>query len=199
MDTYEERLLRLLTFYLAQTFYKFNVVCLFVFDTGLPDVPTYINWLKDTLPPNSRIGIDPFLISAQEFQKLSAELHASGHTAVAIPINIVDAAWKNRPALKLNALEPLEFRFSGRCFDFPTFEFECQFNHKCYISNMVWLCTQHYTCISYMHMCVCIVYAFCVFGVGKRASEKVEQVREQIRKMGTESHIISSLDSIACE
>lgn len=80
---------------------------------GMPDVPTYQNWLKKELPPNSRIGVDPFLMPAPEFQSLSTELHSSGHTIVPIPTNIVDLVWKHRPTLKVNAIEPHEFRFTG--------------------------------------------------------------------------------------
>lgn len=78
----------------------------------------YQTWLKTHLPPSSRIGIDPFLISAVDFQSLSREVKSSGHTVVPIAANIVDLVWKKRPILKLNAIEPLEFRFSGMCFDF---------------------------------------------------------------------------------
>lgn len=69
--------------------------------------------MATNLPPKSQVGIDPFLLSAKDFQTLSKELQSSGHTAVSIPKNLVDLAWKNRPAIKLNAIEPLEYRFSG--------------------------------------------------------------------------------------
>lgn len=75
---------------------------------------THIEWLKENLPPNSRVGIDSFLISASDYRQLSTQLQASGHTAVPMSINIVDLIWKNRPPLRLSAIEPLEFRFSGR-------------------------------------------------------------------------------------
>lgn len=83
------------------------------FESGSSGVLTYINWLKTNLPANSRVGIDPFLISAKDFQNLAMELQSSGHTAVALQINIIDVAWKSRPPLRLNVIDPLEYRFSG--------------------------------------------------------------------------------------
>lgn len=91
----------------------------FVCFAGLPNVKTTEEWLVETLPPNSRIGIDPFLIEATRFERLSATLQQHGHTLVAIQQNLVDLVWTHRPEQRLPELEVLEKRFSG------TF----QFNH----------------------------------------------------------------------
>lgn len=65
------------------------------------------------MPPNSRIGLDPFLIESTEFESLSSKLQSKGHNLVAIGQNLVDLTWKNRPEIKLADLEVLEYRFSG--------------------------------------------------------------------------------------
>lgn len=80
---------------------------------GLPTTPSVEEWLVETLPPNSRVGIDPFLIKAKDFQQLSAYLDSHGHKLIAVQNNLVDVVWKDRPELKLKDLEPIEYLFSG--------------------------------------------------------------------------------------
>lgn len=81
--------------------------------SGLSDVPTIEMWFIRTLPPNSRIGIDPFLIKASEFHELNEKLQVGGHKLVSIQQNLVDLIWKNRPEPKLKELEIIEPRYSG--------------------------------------------------------------------------------------
>lgn len=87
--------------------------------TGSPTTPSLEEWLVDTLPPNSRVGIDPYLITAKEFHRLNEylESHKNAHKLVAVQ-NLVDVVWKNRPELKLKDLEPLDSTFSGISFRF---------------------------------------------------------------------------------
>lgn len=89
--------------------------------TGLPTTPRMEEWLVETLPSNSRVGIDPFLIRAKEFHQLDAYLETYGHKLIAVQQNLVDVVWKNRTELKLKDLEPIEHTFSGNflVFFFP--------------------------------------------------------------------------------
>lgn len=80
---------------------------------GLPDTPSMQTWLLATLPPRSRVGIDPYLMDWSEFSSLSRSLESSGHKLVTIDKNIVDLAWTTRPELVLPEIVPLEFKFSG--------------------------------------------------------------------------------------
>lgn len=80
---------------------------------GMESVPKLEEWLVQTLPKNSRIGIDPFLITGKEFSKLETYLKSKGHQLEALPKNLVDEVWKNRPELKLKELEPIGSQFSG--------------------------------------------------------------------------------------
>lgn len=90
--------------------------------SGLPGVPTMEEWLVNKLPPNSLIGIDPFLVKASGFLALSERLQASGHKRlVPIQSNLVDLVWKTRPELKLKDLEIVERRFSGKISIFHSF------------------------------------------------------------------------------
>lgn len=114
--------------------------------SGQPEVPKLEEWLIDILPPNSRVGIDPFLVEAAEFHRMSEYLGTKGHKMVSVQQNLVDLVWKIRPVLRTKPLEKLEYRFSG-----------------------------------------------------KRASEKVLEVRDAITKLDAECLIISALDDIACK
>lgn len=82
--------------------------------TGLPDVPTKEEWLLSVLPPNSRIGYDPFLMSSTTYAEFSTELERNGHTLVKINNNLVDEIWDNRPDLNLDNPFPLGIQFSGK-------------------------------------------------------------------------------------
>lgn len=88
-------------------------IALISFLTGYPNVSSVEDWLLTNLPPNSRIGLDPFLIPGTEFERLGSRLQFKGHTLVAIQQNLVDLVWQNRPEPRLAELEMLEFRFSG--------------------------------------------------------------------------------------
>lgn len=84
--------------------------------SGLPSTPRMNEWLVETLPPNSNVGIDPFLISAKAFHELDEYLESYGHKLIALQQNLVDVVWKDRPEFKLKELEPIEHTFSGRFF-----------------------------------------------------------------------------------
>lgn len=87
--------------------------------SGLPSTPRIEEWLVETLPPNSNVGIDPFLIKAKAFHQLDEYLESYGHKLIALQQNLVDVVWKDRPEFKLKELEPIEHTFSGRFFFLP--------------------------------------------------------------------------------
>lgn len=78
--------------------------------TGLPDVPSTHDWL----PPDSRVGIDPYLIDAERFRSLGDSLRRKNCVLVAVTPNLVDEVWTDKPQLRLPAIEPLDVAFSGR-------------------------------------------------------------------------------------
>lgn len=82
--------------------------------TGLPNVPTKEEWLLSVLPPNSRIGYDPFLMSSTTYAEFSTVLEQNGHTLIKINNNLVDEIWENRPELDLANPFPLDIKFSGK-------------------------------------------------------------------------------------
>lgn len=80
---------------------------------GMESVPTLEEWLVQTLPKNSRVGIDPYLITGKEFSELETYLKSKNHKLETVTKNLVDEVWKNRPELKLKELEPIGSQFSG--------------------------------------------------------------------------------------
>lgn len=86
--------------------------------SGMPSVPTLEEYLVASLTANSRVGIDPYLIEAKEFQRIYEYLDAAGIKLVSLQTNLVDSVWKNRPTPKLLDLEPIDYRYSGEFFEF---------------------------------------------------------------------------------
>ncbi|CAG8506681.1 11537_t:CDS:10 [Scutellospora calospora] len=69
---------------------------------GLPDVPTWQEYLVQNLPKGSKIGIDPTLITAL------------GSSLIAINQNLVDLVWGDeRPLRPVNPVMILEERYTG--------------------------------------------------------------------------------------
>lgn len=81
---------------------------------GYAGVMKIEEWLVEILPPNSRVGIDPFLISASEFRRMFDYLNEKGHKLVSVQQNLVDLVWTDRPALNLKPLEALAYGYSGK-------------------------------------------------------------------------------------
>ncbi|CAG8463560.1 93_t:CDS:10 [Diversispora eburnea] len=80
---------------------------------GLPDVPTWQEYLVQNLPKGSRIGIDPTLITACE--TLSESLEKVDSSLIPTEENLVDLAWGNeRPPRPLNKVIILEERYTGK-------------------------------------------------------------------------------------
>ncbi|KAJ7512391.1 Creatinase/aminopeptidase [Mycena galericulata] len=65
---------------------------------GLPDVPTWQEFLSKKIEPSSRIGIDSTLISAVDAESLTKELKPRGSELVSLSQNPVDSVWaQERP------------------------------------------------------------------------------------------------------
>lgn len=78
------------------------------------DVPTWQDFLHKKLPPNSRIGIDPTLISALDAQNISSSLSAnSSSRLVSLVDNLVDQVWTGRPARPKTKVRALAVEFAG--------------------------------------------------------------------------------------
>ncbi|KIY53464.1 putative Xaa-Pro aminopeptidase P [Fistulina hepatica ATCC 64428] len=81
---------------------------------GLPDVPTWQDFLWKNLASSTRVGVDPTLISASDAATLAASLKNKSSELVSLPSNLVDEVWGvDRPARPRNEIIHLDTRFSG--------------------------------------------------------------------------------------
>ncbi|KAG8964115.1 hypothetical protein FRC03_002189 [Tulasnella sp. 419] len=82
---------------------------------GLPDVPTWQEFLSKNLEKNSRIGIDPTLITAADAKALKTSLSPIGSEIVPLTTNLVDQVWgEARPARPKNKVFPLDIEYAGK-------------------------------------------------------------------------------------
>ncbi|KAJ7249434.1 putative Xaa-Pro aminopeptidase P [Mycena rebaudengoi] len=79
---------------------------------GLPDVPTWQEFLSTKVEPSSRIGIDSSLISAVDAETLTKALKPRGSELVSLSKNIVDSVWEHRPARPKSSVLPLAIKYS---------------------------------------------------------------------------------------
>jgi Xaa-Pro aminopeptidase len=81
---------------------------------GIPGTLSQGEWLSKKLPPGSRVGVDPFVISFDTWKPLATQLESAGHTLVPIAENLIDLVWDNRPSPPANPVDPLAIRFAGK-------------------------------------------------------------------------------------
>jgi len=81
---------------------------------GISTTPTQGAWLAKTLPYGSKIGVDPRLLSKEQWAPLSKTLSSSGHSLIPVHHNLVDALWEDRPSPPQNVIVPLKIEFSGK-------------------------------------------------------------------------------------
>ena len=81
---------------------------------GLPDTPSQAEWLNTNLPSGSRVGVDPFLYSIDEWTRMSNELHTGGKILTAVRANLIDAIWPSRPSRPQEKVKVLNLEFSGK-------------------------------------------------------------------------------------
>ena len=76
--------------------------------------PSEEDWLQQALPPNSRVGVDPTLLSAPQFRKFNASLATNGSELIPIPQNLVDLVWAEaRPARPTAQVAVLDQQYAG--------------------------------------------------------------------------------------
>jgi Xaa-Pro aminopeptidase len=81
---------------------------------GLPDVPTWQEFLSKHLEKGTPIGIDPTLISAADAESLKKSLATRGSELISLDKNLVDIVWgQDRPARPKSKVFPLEIKYSG--------------------------------------------------------------------------------------
>ena len=80
--------------------------------SGMPDVPTWQEWVRQVLPASGRVGIDPTLIPSGDAAALQQQLGKNA-TLCGIDENLIDAIWAERPTRPSEPLSVLELQYSG--------------------------------------------------------------------------------------
>ena len=68
-----------------------------LFPVGLPDVMDRDEWLAETLPEGSIVGVDPKLITIEQARNLDKKLDPKGIGIRIVEENLVDLLWAHRP------------------------------------------------------------------------------------------------------
>ncbi|EIN09077.1 Creatinase/aminopeptidase [Punctularia strigosozonata HHB-11173 SS5] len=81
---------------------------------GLPDVPTWQEFLHKNLEKNTRIGLDPTLLSVSDAQSLREALSPVHSELVPLEDNLVDLVWgADRPPRPTNPIFALDVKYAG--------------------------------------------------------------------------------------
>lgn len=80
---------------------------------GHPSTPTQGAWLAKTLPQGSKVGVDPRLLSKEQWAPLSKMLVSAGHSLVPVNRNLIDVLWENKPPPPNHVITPLDIAFAG--------------------------------------------------------------------------------------
>lgn len=81
---------------------------------GMKGTPSLSQWLLDSLPKGSSVGVDPFLISVCEWDRMFKELKEHNIELIPVTQNLVDLVWPSRPQPQPRKLIVLDISYSGR-------------------------------------------------------------------------------------
>ncbi|XP_009641762.1 xaa-Pro aminopeptidase 1 isoform X1 [Egretta garzetta] len=80
---------------------------------GLKDTPTQEDWLVSVLPEGSKVGVDPFIIPADQWKRMSKALRSAGHDLVPVKENLIDIIWTDCPQRPCKPLMTLDLSYTG--------------------------------------------------------------------------------------
>ncbi|KZT70390.1 putative Xaa-Pro aminopeptidase P [Daedalea quercina L-15889] len=80
---------------------------------GLPDVPTWQEFLWKKLPKCTRIGVDPTIVTASDADTIQKNLDPLESRLVSLKHNLVDLVWTDRPPRPANGIFPLDVKYAG--------------------------------------------------------------------------------------
>lgn len=81
---------------------------------GEPGVPTWQAWLTRELPAQSRVGVDPKVLSAEAAHDLQHELATAHASLVPLTENLVAQTWADRPSRPHEPIRALPDAITGR-------------------------------------------------------------------------------------
>jgi len=84
-----------------------------LFKMGLPDVPSFDDWLLKELKKGESLGLDPRVISHNNYSALKKKLEDRGIPLKTIEKNLVDELWEGRPEPPRGKAEIHREKYSG--------------------------------------------------------------------------------------
>lgn len=81
---------------------------------GLPETPTYTQWLQKNCKAGDRVGVDANLLSTRVWNQLAAAFENEGCIITAVKENLVDLVWDDQPSLPSSPLLALDVKFAGK-------------------------------------------------------------------------------------
>jgi Xaa-Pro aminopeptidase len=84
---------------------------------GTPSTPSIQKWLRRTLTPGDKVGIDPHLFSYKMYQRYEKTLSEDRISLIPLEENPVDAVWTDRPAFSSAPASVWPDDFAGRSVD----------------------------------------------------------------------------------
>lgn len=76
-----------------------------------PEKP--VEWLKDKLAEQARIGFDPWLFTVSQMQMWQRVAHENKWEMIAIDHNPIDELWQDKPSAKIIPAMPHELKYAG--------------------------------------------------------------------------------------
>ena len=84
-----------------------------LFKAAEPNVPSYIEWLKDTLEAGSCVGFDGWVFSTNTANEMERSFNQKG-LKLSKDLNLLNKIWEDRPLLSLNSAFNHELKFTGK-------------------------------------------------------------------------------------
>ncbi len=83
-----------------------------LFKAGLPQTPEWMDWLKDELPPGSKVGLDGRLFSVMQIRRMAKQFNEKKIEMVT-NVELIENCWIDRPSLPQAPVFEHEVAFAG--------------------------------------------------------------------------------------
>lgn len=114
-----------------------------LFKMGQPGVPTFVQWINDSVPENSKVGFDGKVISANAVKNME-KIFENKNIKIITENDFINDLWKDRPEMPKD---------------------------KVFVHDVIF--------------------------AGKSRVEKISEVRAEMKKLGGDNFLLSSIDDIA--
>ena len=84
-----------------------------LFKAAEPNVPSYIEWLKDTLEAGNCVGFDGWVFSTNTANEMERSFNQKG-LKISKDLNLLNNIWEDRPLLSSNSAFNHELKFTGK-------------------------------------------------------------------------------------